>query len=116
MVIKPRQFAVDLQGEFARRRDDQGKRGRGARKPLGIAQKIFCNREPISDGLARAGLRGHQEVAPLRFLHEDSGLHGGGFEVVAVGKRAVESRIHGRKGHDLTSWPRPKSRVEARFS
>src|SRR5262245_10183636 len=56
ILIKPCEFAMDLQGEFARWRDDQGKRCGSPLKQLDAAQKILCNCQPVSDGLARAGL------------------------------------------------------------
>jgi hypothetical protein len=52
MLIEPGEFALDLQGEFARWRDDQGKRCGGSLEPLGTPQKILCNRQPIGDGFA----------------------------------------------------------------
>ncbi len=36
--VKPQQFALDLQGQLARRRDHQGKRRSGRRHGLGLAQ------------------------------------------------------------------------------
>jgi hypothetical protein len=56
IVVKPCEFALDLQGEFARRRDDQGKRRGSALEPLGLAEKIPRDCESVGDGLARAGL------------------------------------------------------------
>ena len=52
IVIEPGEFAMDLQGEFARRRDDQGKRCRRPLEPLGTVKKICRNGQAIRDGLA----------------------------------------------------------------
>ena len=103
LLVKPGQLPPHLHRQFPRGRDGEGERRRGPVEPLGLPQQRGREGEAVGDGLARAGLRGHQKVAPLRLLRQDGGLHGGGFEVVAFGERAVESRIDGRKGHAFTS-------------
>ena len=63
ILIEPREFAMHLQGEFPRWRDDQCKRCGSPLESLGTAQKILGNCQPIRDGFARAGLRRNKKVA-----------------------------------------------------
>ena len=97
--IEPGQFALHLQGEFARRRDDQRQRLLGAAELLGTVQQGLADGEPVGDGLARAGLRGDQQVAPARALFQHGALHRRGFGIIAVGERARERRAREGKGH-----------------
>ena len=66
ILIEPGEFAVHLQGQLAGRCHDQGKRRGGPLEPLGIAEQVLCDRQPIGDGLARAGLCRDQQVAAGR--------------------------------------------------
>ncbi len=75
MLIKPGQFAVDLQGKLTRRRHDQGQRRTGPLEPFGLAQNITGHRQPIGDGLAGAGLGRHQQVAAGGFVVKHRGLN-----------------------------------------
>ncbi|MGY4196199.1 hypothetical protein ACVIM9_005540 [Bradyrhizobium sp. USDA 4520] len=43
VFIKPSKLALDLQGELARRRDDQGQRGGGRLEPLGAVEQVLCH-------------------------------------------------------------------------
>jgi hypothetical protein len=92
VLIKPCEFAMDLQGEFARWRDDQGKRCCRPLKPLDSAQKILCNRQPISDGLARAGLGRTEKIAVDSFVRKRDDLNRGRPIVAALGSRASAVR------------------------
>ena len=87
--VEPRQLAVDLQRELARRRDDQRARRAGLLEPLGFAEQARRERETERDGLARAGLRGDEEVA-IGLGLEDGGLDRGGLGVAARGEGAAE--------------------------
>ena len=75
MLIEPGQFALDLQRQFARRRDDQRQRGGGPLEPLGAAEQVVGDRQPIGDGLAGAGLRRNQQVAAGGLVGQHGGLH-----------------------------------------
>jgi hypothetical protein len=75
ILIKPCEFSMDLQCEFACWRDDQGKRCGSSLKPLHPAQKILCNCQPVSDGLARAGLGRNQKVAVDSFVRKHGDLN-----------------------------------------
>ena len=85
MLIKPCEFAMDLQGKFTRWRDDQGKRCGGPLEPLGAVQKILCNCQPVSDGLARAGLGRNKKVAVDSFFRKHGDLNRGRLIVAALG-------------------------------
>ena len=76
---------MDLQGEFARWRDDQGKRCGSPLKPLDPAEKILCNCQPVSDGLARAGLGRNEKVAVDSFVRKHGDLNRGRPIVAALG-------------------------------
>jgi hypothetical protein len=85
VLIKPCKLAMDLQGEFPRWRDDQGKRCGSPLKPLGPAQKILCNCQPVSDGLARPGLGRNEKVAVDSFFGKHGDLNRGRPIVAALG-------------------------------
>ena len=95
ILIEPGEFALHLQGQFAGGRHDQGKRCGGPLEPLGIAEQVFCDGEPIGDGLARAGLRRDQQVAAGSGVRRHGGLHRGGGIVVALGQGPGERRTGG---------------------
>src|SRR5215475_5928809 len=85
MLIKPCEFAMDLQGEFARWRDDQGKRRGSPLKPVDLAQKILCNCQPVSDGLARAGFGRNEKVTVDSFVCKHGDLNRSGPIVATIG-------------------------------
>ena len=95
ILIEPGELALHLQGQLAGGRHDQGKRCGGALELLGIAEQVFCDGESIGDGLARAGLRRHQQVAAGRGVRRYGGLHRGGGSVVALGEGPGERRTGG---------------------
>ena len=101
ILIEPCEFAMDLQGEFARRRDDQGQRRGRPLEPLGIAQKILCDGQPVGDGFARAGLRRNQQVAVDGGVRQHGGLDRGRLIVVALRQGSGERRTGGRKCHEM---------------
>ena len=90
MLIKPDEFALDLQSQFPRRRDDQRHGVLRTVQGVRAVEHGGGNGHAEGDGLARAGLRRHQEVAALSFGCQNSRLNGRRFGVVAFGKSAVE--------------------------
>ncbi len=61
--IEPGEFALDLQGEFAGRRDDEGERIAGPVETFGIAEQGRGEGEAEGDGLAGAGLGRDEQIA-----------------------------------------------------
>jgi hypothetical protein len=96
--VEPLELAADLERELAGRRDHQ-RAHRSGGEPLGLAQERLGQRQPERDGLARAGLRRHQEVAVAGLGVEDGGLDRGGSRVAALGQRALEAGMGRREGH-----------------
>ena len=89
-AVKPAEFARDLHGQFARRRNDQGKRRGGGGERVFAGQERVCHGEAEGDGLAGAGLRGDEEVLVGQVRHEDGGLYLGEISISACGKCAGE--------------------------
>ncbi len=102
VLVEPGEFALNLQGQFARRRDDQGERLAGSRKHLGFAQQRARDGEPIGDGLARAGLRGDEQVAARGVLLQHGVLHRRRIGIIAFGQRTRERRAGWKKGHGMS--------------
>jgi hypothetical protein len=94
-LIKPCEFAVNLQGKLARWRDDQGKGGGSRLEPLGTTEEIPCNRKPVRDGFARAGLRRNEKVAVDSRVREHGCLHRRRLIVVASRQGSGERRTCG---------------------
>ncbi len=76
--IEPFQFAADLQRQFARGRDDQRHRRARLGQVIAAVQQLARHGEAKGDGLARAGLGGHDQVAALRIILDNGGLDGVG--------------------------------------
>ena len=93
MLIKPCEFALNLQGKLTRGSDDQGEGRSSALEPLGIPEKIFCNRQPIGNGFARAGLRRNKQVAVDSCVRQHGRLHGSRRKVAASRQGTGERRI-----------------------
>jgi hypothetical protein len=74
---EPRQLALDLQGQFARRRDHQGQGRRGWPETLGLAEQARRDGKPESKRLARSGLRRDQKILARQFRGAHGLLHGG---------------------------------------
>ena len=102
MFVKPRQFALHLQREFAGWRDDQRSRRRASLEAFGVAEEVLRNRQPVGDGLAGAGLRRHEEIAIDGLVSHDGGLHRGRFIVVARFEGAGERRGGGQERHGMS--------------
>jgi len=103
VLIEPCQFAMHLQRQFPRRRDDQGQRCRGRCEPLGVAKQFARDGEPIGDGFARAGLGRNQEVAAGSVIRQHRQLDRGRLVVIAFRQCARERRScsHECHGDDL---------------
>jgi hypothetical protein len=97
ILIEPCELAMDLQGELTGWRDDQGKRCGSPFEALQAAEQILCNGEPVSDGLARAGLGRNEKVAVNSFVCEHGDLNRGRPVVVALGESASQRRTCGRE-------------------
>ena len=84
--IKPFQFAVHLQGQFARRRNDQCQGGSGGPKPVDPIQQPLRHGQPERHRLARAGLRRHQHIRPVQCRVQTGLLHRGQCGIAFGGK------------------------------
>jgi len=103
LLEQPGELALDLQRQFARRRDHQGTRSRRRREGLALAEQIGPERQPVGDGLAGSGLRRDDEVAPARLRRQHGGLHRGRFVIGTMGERAVERRAREGKSQGMCS-------------
>jgi hypothetical protein len=75
VLIEPGEFAMHLKCQFARRRDDQRQRSRGAFEPFGAVEQVVRKRQAIGDRFAGAGLCRNQQVAAGGIVGENCGLH-----------------------------------------
>ena len=89
--IEPLQLTRDLQRQFARRRDHQGARQAWPRQLIALEQ-LRRDRHTEGDGLAGAGLRGDDQIAPVGIVFEDGGLNRRGRGIAALGQRLGEGR------------------------
>ena len=64
--VKPFQFAADLQGQFARRRDHQRQRCGSDGDLRAAVQHLPRHGQPEGNRLARAGLGRDDQIAPAR--------------------------------------------------
>ena len=99
VFVQPRQFALHLQRQFARRRDDQRQGLAGAGEGFVGSQQRRGDGEPIGYRLARAGLGGDQQVAPCGGLFEHRVLDGCRIGVIAFVERTRKRRARGKEGH-----------------
>ena len=102
VLIEPGQFALHLQGQFARRRDDQGQRLAAPLEAIGVAEQILRNRQSVGDGLARAGLRRHQQVAADGGIGQHRRLHGRRLGVAALSQGSGERRTCRQECHEMS--------------
>ncbi len=72
-----------------------------AAERLGAVEQGLADGEAIGDGLAGAGLRGDQEVAPAGGILDDGALHRRRVGVIAIGERARERRAREGKRHAI---------------
>ncbi len=99
ILVEPTQLAFDLEGEFARRRNDK-RNGRGDLAHLLVfAENRRGDSQAVSDRLAGTGLCGDEDIPRLRFLGQHSGLNRRRVVVIALGERASQRRAGLKKGH-----------------
>ena len=92
LAVEPDQLAADLERELAGRGDDQSERLADiGHLAIGLDQ-LRRHGEAEGDGLAGAGLRRDDEVAPFSFRLQHGGLDGGGRGIAAGGKGFAEHR------------------------
>ena len=84
MAVEPAQLALDLQGQFARRRDDERERRAGRGQGGGVAEQRLRHRDAIGDGLARAGLGRNQEIPAQGLRGGDGGLNRRRLQIAAL--------------------------------
>ncbi len=97
--IEPFQLAADLQRQFAGRRDDQRHRRARLGQVVATVQQLARHGQAESDGLARTGLGGHDQVAALGVILDNGGLDGGRRGIATRGKGSRQDRRQGRKRH-----------------
>ena len=102
MMIEPAEFAMDLQRQFARRRDDQRQGCGGPLEALGVIKQIVRQRQAIGDRLARTGLRRNQQVAAGGIVGQYRGLHLRQPIEVAFRQGSGERRWGERKCHEMS--------------
>ena len=98
MLVEPAELALDLQREFARRRND--KRDRISRfQPFGVAENCGSDRQPIGDCLAGACLGRNEDIAALGLAGQNRRLHRRGGIVVAIRERTGKRGVRLKKSH-----------------
>ena len=115
-LIKPFEFAPDLQRQFARRRHGHRQGIGPSWNPLAARQQFRRHRKAESHGLAGACLRRNQEIGARRLRREDRGLDGRQFGVAMLGKGSGQHRGDTFKnGHSrnfqLKRWQAPRQRL-----
>ena len=92
--VEPFEFAANLHGKLAGRRDDQpARRARGV-EALGAIKQRRRNGDAERDGLARTGLRGDQEVGAVGLRGKHCRLDGGQRVVATRRERPGQCRNH----------------------
>ena len=97
MLIKPGQLALHLQGQFARRRDDQRLWRADRAHPVCGFEQALCDGQAKGDGLARSCLGRNQQIAFLGILLQHRALHGRRLAVFAFVKGAGKGWMGGGK-------------------
>ena len=93
--IKPPEFAFDLQGQLARRGNDNGKRCGTRRESLTVPQKRGRDGKTEAQRLARAGLRRNQQVTTFQSGVKHRGLNRCQRGVSTVIEGRAKCRMHG---------------------
>ena len=101
--IQPREFALDLQGQFARGGHNQRQGRAGGVECVGIAQQSASNRQTKPHRFPRSGLRRDQQVFVGQFGVRDRLLHGG------QGFIAFFRKGFGQRGDHGQPWVREQS-------
>ena len=83
LAIKPGEFAADLQGQFARRRNHQRQRLHRKGQPVFTGQQFGRHGQAKGHGFARAGLGRHDKIAALGLGLQHGGLNGGWVGIAA---------------------------------
>jgi hypothetical protein len=96
--IEPFQLALYLHRQFARRRNDQGQRISRAVELEFIHQQGGTDADSEGHGLARAGLRRHQQIALGGLRGQHGALHRGQIIVTTLGKSLGEGGGNGKGG------------------
>ena len=100
--IQPRQFALYLQGQFARWGNDQGKRAASGAECAVFGKNRFADGKAKADGFARTGLGTDQQVLTIQIGIRHGLLHGCEGIIALICKGAGECIDHG-------VWVRNKS-------
>src|SRR5208337_5507596 len=99
ILVEPTQLALDLQGEFARWRDNQ-RDGRGdLTHLLGFTENRRGYGQAISNRLARAGLGRDEDISGFRLLGQHSGLNRRRVVVIALSERTSQRGAGLKEGH-----------------
>ena len=106
LAIQPAKLAMNLKCELAGRAHDECAWRTGSADPVAFAEQPRCDREAEGHGLARAGLRGHQQVAFARAFGEHRGLDRRRINIVFSSESAPERRMGRRERQDFAhpSW------------
>ena len=97
-LIKPGEFAADLQSQLARGGDDERERRAGLRQPVALHQ-VGGERQPERHRLARARARGDEQVAAGGLVRQHGGLNGRGLLIPLFVEGVGERGGEGGKGH-----------------
>ena len=92
LFIEPAEFAADLQGQFACRRDDERQWAFGQRCPANLSEQFGRKCQSKRDRFARAGLRRNDQVASRGIGCDGSGLNRGGCRIAALGQSLAQDR------------------------
>lgn len=93
------QRVLHLRGEFAR--GHQHQRAEHARGGVGRQAALLQQRQGIGQGLARAGLRHRNQIAPIQHRRDRLLLDGRGFAQTGLGQRGIEERLQLRRQREI---------------
>jgi hypothetical protein len=80
----------------------------GARPGTPVTEQIGGHGHAERNGLARAGLRGNQEIAASRLRFEHGGLNRGRVGIATCGKGFNSSRKRGKRHETQQVWAGPQ--------
>ena len=109
--VEPFKLALNLEGQFARGRDDEAERRGGARQDVRLVHQVRRHRHAVGDGLARTRARRDEKVA-ARGLPGHRRLHRRQLGVAALGHGVGERRANtgSEHGRGLSYAPRRRWR------
>ena len=93
--VEPIEFPLDLDGKFARRRDDQAQRRGGRVEALGGPQQRRRDGDTEGDRFARAGLRRDQQIGLAMICVRHRQLHGRQLVIAFRGQGGGKGRMDG---------------------